>query len=106
MPFLYAAPASGKVRVLAKSYDAIGKKFETSVYVSVDDYMSQNSDTMARFGKAMHESIVYTNNHLPETVNLVASFSGIHPAVVAKRIRAIDPEYVDPRNIQPMIESP
>ena len=60
---------------------------------------------MVRFGKAMHDSIVYTNNHLPETVDLVASFSGIEPALVAKSIRAIDPEYVDPRNIQPMIDT-
>jgi NitT/TauT family transport system substrate-binding protein len=105
VPFLDAALASGKVRMLAKSYDAIGKKFETSVYVALDDYIAQNPDTMVRFGKAMHEAIVYTNNHLPETVDLVASFSGIDPALVAKSIRAVDPEYVDPRNIQPMIDT-
>ena len=103
-PFLSAAVNSGKARVLAHSYDAIGKKFETSVYVSMDDFVQTHQDAMKRFAQAMHESIVYTNTHLPETVNLVASYSGVQPGVVAKTIRAIDPEYVDPRNLQPMID--
>jgi len=103
-PFLSAAVNSGKARVLAHSYDAIGKRFETSVYVSMDDFVQSHQDAMQRFARAMHESIVYTNTHLSETVNLVASYSGVEPAVVAKTIRAIDPEYVDPRNLQPMID--
>jgi NitT/TauT family transport system substrate-binding protein len=105
VPFLDAAVASGKARILAKSYDAIGKKFETSVYVAMGDYIDKNSDAMVRFGRAMHDAIVYTNTHLPETVTLVAQYSGIEAALVAKSIRAIDPEYVDPKNIQPMIDA-
>jgi NitT/TauT family transport system substrate-binding protein len=103
-PFLSAAVNSGKARVLAHSYDAIGKRFETSVYVSMDDFVQGHQDAMKRFAAAMHESIVYTNTHLPETVTLVASYSGVEPAVVAKTIRVIDPEYIDPRNLQPMID--
>jgi NitT/TauT family transport system substrate-binding protein len=103
-PFLSAAVNSGKARVLAHSYDAIGKRFETSVYVAMDDYVQSHQDAMQRFARAMHESIVYTNTHLAETVTLVAGYSGVEAAVVAKTIRAIDPEYVDPRNLQPMID--
>jgi NitT/TauT family transport system substrate-binding protein len=103
-PFLSAAVGSGKARILARSYDAIGKRFETSVYVGLNDYILAHRDAFTRFARAMHESIVYTNTHLPETVDLVASYSGIQPAVVAKSIRAIDPEYVDPKNLEPMIQ--
>lgn len=103
-PFLSAAINSGQARVLSHSYDAIGKKFETSVYVSMNDFVESHQDAMRRFARAMHDSIVYTNTHLPETVNLVASYSGVEPAVVAKTIRAIDPEYIDPHNLQPMID--
>ena len=103
-PFLSAAVNSGKARVLAHSYDAIGKRFETSVYVATEDYVQGHRDAMQRFARGMHDAIVYTNTHLPETVNLVASYSGVEPAVVAKTIRAIDPDYIDPRNLQPMID--
>ena len=59
---------------------------------------------MGKFVHAMHDSIVYTNTHLPETVPLVASYTGVEPAVVAKGIRAIDPEYIDPKDLQPVID--
>jgi NitT/TauT family transport system substrate-binding protein len=104
-PFMEQALNSGKVRVLAKSYDAIGKKFETSGYVATGDYVRKNLDTMQRFARAMHEAVIYTNSHMPETVGIVASYSGVEPAIIAKSARAIDPEFVDVKNIQPLIDA-
>jgi hypothetical protein len=59
---------------------------------------------MSKFVHAMHDSIVYTNTHLAETVPLVASYTGVEPAVVARSVRAIDPEYIDPKDLQPVID--
>lgn len=39
-PFLEQGLASGKVRLLAKTYDAIGKRFEAAVYVSTAERVS------------------------------------------------------------------
>jgi NitT/TauT family transport system substrate-binding protein len=103
-PFLEQALASGKIRVLAKSYDAIAKKFMEAAFVSMADYIAHNKDTMSRFARAMHEAIGYTDAHLPETVDLVASYSGIEPSVIARSIRAVDPEFVEAKNIQPLID--
>lgn len=103
-PFLEAGISSGTVRVLAKNYDSIAKQFETSVYVSTADYIAANPDAMKRFVRAMHEAIVYTNTHLQETVDLVSSYTGIDPSVVAHSVRAVDPEYVEAKNIQPVID--
>ncbi len=103
-PFLDQALASGKTRVLAKAYDAIAKRFETAGLVASADYIAKNQDAMTRFARAMHESIVYTNSHMPQTVDLVASYSGVEAAVIAKSVRATDPEYVEAKNIQPLID--
>jgi ABC-type nitrate/sulfonate/bicarbonate transport system substrate-binding protein len=92
------------VRLLAKSYDAIAKRYQASVFVSTIDYVAANADTMGRFVRAMRESIVYTNTHLPETVDLVASYTGSEPSAVARSVRAIDPEYIDPKDIEPLIK--
>ena len=102
-PFLQQALESGKVRLLAKNYDAIGKRFQAAVWVSQADYVKSNRDVMERFARAMHDAIVYTNGHLPETVDLVASYTGIAPAIIARSPRATDAQYLEGRLIQPVI---
>jgi NitT/TauT family transport system substrate-binding protein len=104
-PFLDQAVASGKARILAKSYDALSKHFYASIFVATQDYVDKNRDTMSRFARAMHESIVYTNAHLPETVDLVASYSGIPASVIANSKRATAGEFVDSRDVQPLIDA-
>jgi NitT/TauT family transport system substrate-binding protein len=104
-PFLDQAVASGKARILAKSYDALAKHFYASIFVATQDYIDKNRDTMTRFAKAMHESIVYTNAHLSETVDLVAAYSGIPASVIANSRRATAGENVDARDVQPLIDA-
>jgi NitT/TauT family transport system substrate-binding protein len=103
-PFLEQGMSSTKVKFLAKNYDAVAKRFQASVFVSTADYIAANTDAMSKFVHAMHDSIVYTNTHLAETVPLVASYTGVEPAVVARSVRAIDPEYIDPKDLQPVID--
>jgi NitT/TauT family transport system substrate-binding protein len=103
-PFLHQGMASGKIRILGKNLDAIGKRFQLNVYVATDTYIRSHRDTVERFERALHEAILYTDAHLPETVDLVASFTHLNPDVVAHSARAIDPEYLEPENIQPVID--
>jgi NitT/TauT family transport system substrate-binding protein len=104
-PFLEEGIAAGKVRVLAKAYDAIGKRFESALYVSMADYVNANRDGMTRFARAMHEAVVYTNGHPTEMSDLVASFMKMDPALVARTPRTTDPEYLDPKWLQPVIDA-
>jgi ABC-type nitrate/sulfonate/bicarbonate transport system substrate-binding protein len=60
---------------------------------------------MRRLAKGLREAVLYTNTHSAETVDLVASYSGVAPEVIAKMNRATDPEYVDVHNIQPVIDA-
>ena len=103
-PFMEPALATDQIRVLAKSYDSIAKRFEAAAYVSTPECIAANQDTMKRFSQAMHEAIVYTNTHLGETTSLVASYSGMDPTVIAHSVRPTDPEFVDAKNIQPLID--
>lgn len=103
-PFLEQALASGKVRILAKSLDSIAPHFEVSGYVTSNDILEKQAGVMNRFAQAMHEAIRYTNTHLDQTVALVASYSGVDAAVIAKSIRIVDPEFLEARYIQPVID--
>lgn len=104
-PFLEEGIAAGKVRILAKGYDAIGKRFEAALYVSMADYVNANRDAMSRWAHGMHDAVVYTNSHTAEMNDLVASFTKMDPAIVAKTFRTTDPEYLDPKTLQPVIDA-
>jgi len=98
------ALATGKVRTLAHPVDAIAKRFESGAFAVMAPAVTQNEAGWKRFAAAMHESQLYTNAHLPETVDLVASYTGIAPEDVARSVRFVDPEYVEARNLQPVID--
>jgi NitT/TauT family transport system substrate-binding protein len=102
-PAVSLAVATGKVRILAAPYDAVGAGM-TAGFAAMEPYVTANRDVMERFAKAMHEASAYTNAHLPDTVDLVASYSGVPADVVAKSVRFIDADYLEPRYLQPMID--
>ncbi len=102
-PAVSQAVATGKARVLAAPYDAVGTGM-TAGFAAMAPYVAANRDVMERFAKAMHESSLYTNAHPADTVDIVAQYSGVAPDVVAKSVRFSDAEYLEPRYLQPMIE--
>jgi NitT/TauT family transport system substrate-binding protein len=102
-PAVSQALATGKVRVLVNPYEAVGNG-ETAGFAAMVPYIEKNADAMRRFARAMHEASVYTNTHLPQTVDLVAAYSGATVDTVAHSVRFIDAEYLEPKNLQPMID--
>ena len=103
-PLLTEAIGTGKVRVLAKPQSTISERFESQGFVATSDFVTQHADAMARFAKAMHESAVYNNGHMAQTVQLVASFSDVPADVIARSVRAVDGDYVVAQEIQPLID--
>lgn len=102
-PAVSQALAAGKVRVLAQPYDAVGSGMAAGFAV-MRPFADANRDAISRYARAMHEASTYTNLHLPETVDLVAGYSGADPQVVAKSVRFTDALYLEPRYLQPFID--
>jgi NitT/TauT family transport system substrate-binding protein len=102
-PAVSQAVATGKARILAAPYDAVGAGM-TAGFAAMTPYVTANRDVMERFAKAMHEASTYTNAHLADTVDLVAAYSGVPADVVAKSVRFVDAEYLEPHYLQPMID--
>jgi NitT/TauT family transport system substrate-binding protein len=105
-PALTQALQTGKYRILGRQFDSVagGQRFEQTAFAGVAGWVERNRDVASRFARAMHESILYTNAHLPETVDLVASYTNVSPEVVAHSVRYVDAEYVEPRFLQPMLD--
>jgi NitT/TauT family transport system substrate-binding protein len=104
-PFVTSAMASGKLRILGRPMAALGPRLEFGSFVVMEPNVRAKLDAMTRLARALHESSLYTSTHFAETVDLVASYSGVAPDLIAKMNREVDPEYCDPRLIQPVIDA-
>jgi len=104
-PLLGEALATGQVRIFAKPQAAIADRFQAQAFIAMSDFVAQHPDVMDRFAKAMHESAIYNNAHMAQTVGLVASFTDIPADVIAHSVRAVDAEYVTPQTVQPLIDA-
>lgn len=103
-PAASQALATGRVRDIGRPMDSIGERYESAGFAVMEPAVLQDPNKFGRFAKVMYEAQVYTNAHQAETVDLVASYTGTSPDIVAHSVRAIDTEYVDERNIQPIID--
>lgn len=103
-PLLTMALDTGKVRILAKPQGAIADRFQAQAFVTTTDFVAQHPEAMARFARAMHESALYNNSHLAETIPMISAFSAVPADVIAHTVRSIDGTYTSPRFIQPLID--
>lgn len=103
-PAVSQALATGNIRAIVNPNSAIAKTFMGAMFAVMAPAAEKSAEAMRRFAQAMHESSLYTNSHLAETVDLVSGYSGIAPDVVARSARITDAEYADPGLIQPVID--
>ena len=87
-PYLQAALATNKFRVLGKPLDAIGSRFLLSCWVAGVDFIAKNPDVIGGYQAAMSEAARYTNANQNATTEMVAAFTGQEAAVLARGIRS------------------
>jgi NitT/TauT family transport system substrate-binding protein len=104
-PFFSNVVASGKVRVIGHPDDAIAKRFLITGWFATSDYVRKNRSVVERFAQVVRQAAAYTNKHHAETVEMIASFSGMDPAVIGSMTRATVADGIDPRDIQPLIDT-
>jgi NitT/TauT family transport system substrate-binding protein len=103
-PAVSQSLAAGNMRTLTNPNASISKHFLEALFAVMAPVAVTKADAMQRLAQAMHESSVYTNTHLADTVDLVAGYSGIAPDVVAHSARFVDALTIDPALIQPVID--
>jgi ABC-type nitrate/sulfonate/bicarbonate transport system substrate-binding protein len=104
-PFQTVAIESGKYRAIGKSYDSIAKNFELAAWVATGTWASENPEAVRRFAAAMREASIFANANPLKAVDVVAAFTKIDPAIVARSVGSNDPPYVEPADIQPVIDA-
>jgi NitT/TauT family transport system substrate-binding protein len=105
LPTLSEALESGKVRVLGKPYDPMGKRLQTTAWFMTEDFVAKNRDAVARFVRVLRDAAVYSNAHQAETVDVIAAFSGVDAKLIARTPRVVFAEFLEPQAIQPLIDA-
>ncbi len=103
-PWAETALDSGKVRVIAKSFESISPHFLMTAWFSTSDYVTKNRDAVDKFNRVIHDAATYTNAHRAEIIPLLANVTKLEPGLIARTIKPTGNLYLDPRDIQPMID--
>ncbi len=104
-PILGAALATGKVKVLAHTFDAIAPRFMFTAWCATRAWADANRAAAEAFAKVVRQSAAFVNAHHAETVDDIASFTKLDPAVVRKMPRTEAGTSVDVTLIQPVIDA-
>jgi NitT/TauT family transport system substrate-binding protein len=103
-PAASQALASGQVREFASPYSVLSTFVDAAGFAVLAPTVDANRDVYERFAKAMHEASAYTNAHPNDTVDIAASFTGTTPDAIRRGSRSLAADYLDPRNLQPLID--
>jgi len=104
-PVLSAGLADGKVRILARNFDAIAPRFMYTAWFTTKQYAAANPAVVKNFTIALKEAARYCNAHHAETIDLIAKFTSLEPSQVQKMTRVEQGTTLDPRLIQPVIDA-
>jgi NitT/TauT family transport system substrate-binding protein len=104
-PELQSGIDAGKVRWLARDFDAIAPRFMYTGWFTTTDYVAKNRTTVLGFVKALREANAFVSDHPAATVDVMAAYTKIDPARIAKMNRIKYATVLDPKLIQPMIDA-
>jgi NitT/TauT family transport system substrate-binding protein len=103
-PRLADALASGKFRLLGQSFSAIAPRFMAAAFFSTADWLTKNRDAANRFRRVLEVASAYINTHHPETVDMIARYSGLDPKSLTNMQRSELSAGLDPKLLQPLID--
>jgi NitT/TauT family transport system substrate-binding protein len=103
-PILDGAIASGKCRILARSFTAIAPRFMQACYFASTDYIAKNRDLVNRFRRVIAESAAYANDHHEQMAEVVSKFTGIDAKVIAAQPKQLVGTVIDLKLIQPLVD--
>ena len=76
-----------------------------TAWAATSEFSTKRPELIRAFARAYGESATYTNGHHAETVEMMAEFTGISAALIAKMPRATAGTTLSAAQIQPVIEA-
>jgi ABC-type nitrate/sulfonate/bicarbonate transport system substrate-binding protein len=104
-PILEQSIETGKIRVLANAKDSIGKHYLNSAWFTTADYAAAHPDVIQKFALVMRTASTFANANHAATVDLIAAFTNVDPATVARSTRPMWGDRIGKGDLQPLVEA-
>jgi NitT/TauT family transport system substrate-binding protein len=99
-----ATAARATCRSLGAPNDAVGRTYLISAYVTSDSWLERHRDAARRIRAALRSAAIWYDANHAQSVAAVAALTKQDPAVVAKSIRSIFGQTLEPGLVQPMVD--
>lgn len=100
----YVSQAQATTRVFGKPYDAIGRQFLTTGWITSTAWAKAHPDLVARFASAMRTTAIWANRNHPRSGEILARISGVDAKIIAGMSRARYGETMLASQVQPTID--
>jgi len=105
IPEPYIAASTSPLRMLAKTFDAIAKRFYIDVWAASTAFIEKNPVAAKRFTTAIYETARWANGHHDETAVILAKYAKMEPAVIKRMTRASYATALNPDDLQPTLDA-
>jgi len=104
-PVYSAALGNDKLRSVAHHFDGIAPRFMYTAWFTTKTYAAANPAVIKNVSAALKKAAAYVNGHHAQTADLIAKFTSLEPAQVAKMTRVEQGTTLDPKLVQPVIDA-
>jgi NitT/TauT family transport system substrate-binding protein len=104
-PVFSAALGNDKLRSVAHHFDGIAPRFMYTAWFTTKTYAAANPAVVKNVSAALKKAAVYVNAHHAQTADLIAKFTSLEPAQVSKMTRVEQGTTLDPKLVQPVIDT-
>lgn len=102
-PFLTAGGTH--MHVLGRAAEAIANRYQATGWIASESWLASHADVALRFGVAIRKAAVWANAHQKESAAILLKYTKIDPSIVEHMHRAIYALNLEPKNLQPPIDT-
>jgi NitT/TauT family transport system substrate-binding protein len=103
-PIFHTALSTGKYRMAAATYSAVGEHWQTAAIFAKTDWVDAHRDLVERFVRAVRDVNAYVNAHEDVAAPIIDQFIGLDPATVKNEVHPGRALYLVPDQFQSLID--
>lgn len=103
-PILHTAIGTGRYRMAAPTYSAIGVHWQTAAIFAKTDWIDAHRELVEKFVHAIHDVNTYVNAHEDVAAPYIVQFIGLDPGTVKNEVHPGRALYLIPDQFQSLID--
>jgi NitT/TauT family transport system substrate-binding protein len=102
-PFLTAS--AGDLHILARAAESVASRYQATGWIASESWLASHADVALRFGSVMRRTAIWANAHHKESAAILLKYLKLDPAIVDRMNRVPYALTLEPRLVQPPINT-